>query len=65
MMSRRILRFLIDLCALVVVVFALMAHGEDCDGMLIFDFEQGDVAGIAEGNDRLAQERVVRFDLPA
>lgn len=41
-----------------VVVFALVTHGEDGDGGGIGDLEQGDVAGFTEGNDQFAQKGI-------
>lgn len=42
----------------VVVVFALVANGEDGDGAFVFDFEQDHITGPAEWDDPFAQERV-------
>ena len=44
----------------VVVVFELMADGDDDDVARAFDLEQRDVAQMSEGDDQLAQERALR-----
>ncbi|KFG93633.1 hypothetical protein GQ56_0130325 [Burkholderia paludis] len=51
--------------ASVAVVFPLMPYGENRDLLGRFDLEQQDMARCAEGNELLAQERVVIVDLAA
>ena len=43
-----------------IVLFALVAHGEYRDGTRIVDFEQGDKTRASDRNDQLAQKRVSR-----
>src|SRR3546814_88453 len=40
----------------VVVVFALVADGEDGDGAVVVDFEQCDVSGLAEADQQFAEQ---------
>ena len=44
----------------VVILLALMPHGEDGDRARVFDLEQRHKAGIAEGNDHFAQQGIGR-----
>ncbi len=40
-----------------IVVFALVSHRTDCDGVVIDDFEKGYVSGVPEGDDEFPRER--------
>lgn len=44
----------------VVILLALMPHGEEGDRARVFDLEQRHIAGIAEGNDHFAQQGIGR-----
>ena len=43
----------------VVIVFALVADGEDGDGFVVFDFEQGHITCGADWDQHFTQEGVV------
>jgi len=49
----------------VVVIFALVSHRQHGDGLAVFDLEQRHVAGAAERNQQLAQERIGLIRLAA
>ena len=42
----------------VVVVFELVAYGDDCNYRLVFDFEQRDVARSPEWNDQFSKSLI-------
>lgn len=48
-----------------VILFALMAHGQEGDEPGFLYLEQCNVAGFTEGDDHLPQERIFRQDLAA
>jgi hypothetical protein len=48
-----------------IVFFALMPNGKDSYCLVIFDLEQGDIAGVAEGDEQFAQEWISALNTPA
>jgi hypothetical protein len=51
--------------ALQVIVFALVAQGKSGDGVAVHDFEKRSRAGVAEGDQQFAKERLLGSGFPA